>query len=81
MLEHRMISSDILEVTHFSISFSNTKSYYYYTSIKTWEDLTNPTASKQTDNFKVARPLSESAIRWTKQYYLPNVVNKGEFNV
>ena len=81
MITIRMISSDILEVTQQLLSFQHTKRSYFYTNIKTWEDLTNPTTSKQTDNFKVARPLSESAIRWTKQYYLPNVVNKEEFNV
>ena len=81
MLVVRMISPDILEVTQQLLSFQHTKRSYFYTNIQTWEDLTNPAASKQTDNFKVARPLSESAIRWTKQYYLPNVVNKGEFNV
>lgn len=81
MLVIRMISPDILEVTQQLLSFQHTKRSYFYTNIKTWEDLTNPTASEQTDNFKVTRLLSESAIRWAKQYYLPNVVNKEKFNV
>ena len=81
MPTYKMISPEILEITHTPLAFTKVKPWYFYTNIKTWDDLTNPAASKQTDNFRVARPLSESAIQWTKQYYLPNVVNKGEFDV
>ena len=73
MLNINMVTPEILEVEQVMMGFSKTDRTFFYTNIKTWEDLTNPSASKQVGGFKVARKLCQASIDWTKKYHLPKV--------
>lgn len=73
MLNINMVTPEILEVEQVMMGASRTDRTFFYTNIKTWEDLTNPRASKQVDDFKVARKLTQDAIDWIEKYHLPKV--------
>lgn len=73
MLNINMVTPEILEVEQVIMGFSKTDRKFYYTNINTWEDLTNPNASKQVDIFKVARKLTQGSIDWIVKYHLPKV--------
>ncbi len=69
----RMITQTVLEVVEVLHGALTSTKLYFNTNIETWEDLTNPAATEQEGDFKVARKLDEASIRWTKKNYLPKV--------
>jgi hypothetical protein len=73
MLHIKMVSPEILEVEEIIHGWKKTYRKFYYTNIKTWQDLTNPRATKQTENFKVAGKLADGSIDWIKKYHLPKI--------
>jgi len=73
MLIRRMIADAVLEVEEITMSFYETRTRYFYTNIKTWEDLTNPAGTKQVGIFPVRQPMTQGAIDWCKKYHLPKV--------
>jgi hypothetical protein len=73
MLNVNMITPEILEVEQVMMGFSSTDKTFFYTNINTWEDLTNPSASKQVGDFKVARKLCSASVEWIQKYHLPKL--------
>ena len=47
MLQFKMVTPDILEVTETQMTFTTTTRRYFYTDIFSWESLTSPRAAKQ----------------------------------
>ena len=74
MLIRRMINDSVLEAEEILINPHVTQTRYFYTNIRIWESLTNPTATKQEDSFPHRVPMTQSAIDWCKKYDLPKVV-------
>lgn len=74
MLNIKMVTPEILEVEEIIMSWEKDHKRYFYTNIETWEDCTNPSASKQTENFKpLGGKMTAVEIDWCKKHYFPKV--------
>jgi hypothetical protein len=71
MLNCKMITPDILEVTELSHSFVDTKVSYWYYNIKTWcQTQTGNKDSYLTENMV---KMNTAAIIWVQKWYLTKV--------
>jgi len=82
MLNYKMVTPDILEVTETMMSFTSTERRYFYTDIISWESLTSPRAAKQAvdKGFKYRREMTDSEREWCQKHYLSKVKPFSEDN-
>lgn len=73
MFTVKLVQPNIIEICQITFYFSRTLKQYYYKDIENWNDLTNPNATEQTGEFKVARKMHHSDIDWCKRYYIPKL--------
>lgn len=61
----------IIEIKQTTFSYKRDKSQFFYKDTTTWDNLTNPAATKQEAPGKYRVPMGSNEIDWVKKYQIP----------